>query len=529
MGGDRRVDAFTVVGAVAAVLLSGVLTIAFLRLDLGDGAYDAALALRYLDGARLYQDLIMLHLPWSIYLNAGLMRVFPASVLTVSLAVLASGVAMTCGLGWIVFEETDRSRSPAALCVFFATYLGLYHWPMHSYGWNAVLLVTLALATLVRSDARSAGASRPALLAPAIAGLLLGTAVGFKQSIGGLMLVAVLTWFVYRELGAGQRSIGSTARGGLAFAAGALIPLVALIAVVGSDQLAAVLWQRSKIYLEWQTVSFFSNFRAPPALASIPKWTLEQATLVVLFSGVAVCALLLGLQGIRLLGSYRPRPAVLARLANDRRAGSWAIVFLGSFATIFPRADFAHVAVAVPLCFASLTILGTRALGPSPTPRARAVLDRSTIGALAALSVLMAFEIGSFVGATARNDIVTVTDFPGRRTMVARETADFLRDVRQGVTDVVKPGERLLIAHRAACFLYPYLGVSNPIRFAGLWDGIPTDAEFDDIMRSVEMGRIHAVLLDDSLSVRFAPLRTYAEQRMQQRVQIQRFTLFHLR
>lgn len=514
---------------VTAVLLCGALIIAFLRLDLGDGTYDAALAMRYLGGARLYQDVVVLQLPWSIYVNAGLIRLFSASVLTVNLAVLASGLALAGCLGWIVFEETWRSRSLTAVCVVFATFLGIYHWPMHGYGWNAVLLSTLAITALVWSERRSTRVFTRTITAPGIAGLMLGTAVGFKQNIGGLMLVAMLAWLVHRALWREPRSLRSTAHEIFAFATGAAVPLAMLIAIMGRAHLTDVLWHRAKIYVEWQTVAFFSNFRPPMSLVSVPKWMLEQSTLVLLAAGVVAVALVLGLQILRCAEWSGPRHPVLNRLANDGKAGRWAIVFVGSFATIFPRADYAHVAFAVPLCFAALTILVARTVGPDPAGGLRVSLDRGVVGALAALSVLLASEMGAFVVASARGDVVILAEFPGRRMIASRETVDFLHDVRHHVADGVAPGEQLLIAHRYACFLYPYLGVANPIRFDGLWDGIPTSAELDEIMQRLEVGQIHAMLIDDAPSARFAPLLRYAEQHMHARARIRRFVLFHRR
>jgi hypothetical protein len=527
-----RCDWAAVICGMTTFLLVPTLLIGALRLELGDGTWEFAIAQRYLDGDRLYRDIDIYITPLSIYWNAFLLWLLPKSIATINVAILFSGVIIVSCLSLLVYRETFRNRAIAILFFISAMYLGVYHWPRASYSWNAVLFSTLGFVVVVRHDtSASSGPNLRSGPSWILAGGLLSTAIGFKQNIGILMMMATVTWIAYRELLTDHPSYRRALRQGAAFLLGACTvgTLIAtdLVNRGGAAIFPELFWVKPKTYGEQLTVSFFSNFHGPVSFSTIPKWFLEQAALVALSLGLCVAVLLLGLQLLTRRGWHCPTRARWGNAQSDPRVGFWGILFIYSFLMIFPRADYPHVTFAIPFCLASLCILTVRTVQQAHFPPLwNAARSVAMVGCLA-YSGVMVLELGNFAFERAAGRRITFSEFPARGTIAARQTVQFVHDVRAQIRRELTPTSTLLIAHPYGSFLYPYLGFRNPTKFDYFHGNVLIQSDVEAAASRIDAGQIDALLVEGPTpgSESLGTLSRSAMLRMVLKARIDRFEL----
>jgi hypothetical protein len=224
------------------------------------------------------------------------------------------------------------------------------------------------------------------------------------------------------------------------------------------------------------------------APSRIPKWLLEQLVLGILVVGVGLAA------------------ANLARLVAARWRGRgtadpqrvfWSIVFLGSFATVFPRADYPHVTFALPLCLAGLCVFAERLRDETPRPGAGGGRRRIALTGCLVLCAVMVLELGHLTAGLVAGDRVVFTEFPARGMLTTREDAELVRDLRETIRREVPSTASLLIAHPYSCFLYPYAGVRNPARFDYIHEGgLLERSQLERLLSRLESGEIRALLME---------------------------------
>jgi len=531
----RPFDFATVTYTVTLVLLVPTLLKGFLSLHLADGTYDFAVAQRYLSGDRIYQDFDEWRTPLSIYWNAMLLQLLPRSVAVISLATLLSCLIMTGLLTFVVYRETAGSAALTALFFYSTMYMGVYHWPRSSYSWNAVLLSAFAVAVLVNSSAWADDRVRGnALWTFSLIGLLLGTAVGVKQNIGIWMIVAFLGWTVSRGVLSIDFSLRRMACQAFALAFGACVVPAALVVgfyLQGSlGDFIKIFTEKPKLYLEQMSIPYFGDAPIPQSVRSLPNWVLERLVLVLLLGGFLVSVLcVVVLLSRRWTG---PKGALGWCTAEnvDSRLGFWAILYIASFLSIFPSADYFHVAMGLPLCLAPLCVFLGRVSGPASAPWVRHLVRRISTGACLVYSSAMLVALANFTFQFVAGNMVLVREFPAQGMIATSETVTFIAKVREAVIRNVQSDDRLLIAHPYACFLYPFLGLRNPTPFEYFHYGVLSRPQILSVVSALDAGEIKALLIEapGSGSNPFQVLYGYATRKMELRATINLANGFHL-
>lgn len=204
--------------------------------DFGNEPY---LSWQLLAGRRLYRDLASLPGPLSPWLNALWFASFGPSLTTLAVCniVLAAGLAAIVYRHWSVCE--DRLTATVATAVLLVSFVFPHHaedtanydfvWPYTYAATHGALLLVCGVVVLSHAvvDDR--------LPSWAIAGVLLGTTALTKSEIAvaaaftGAVAVA---WYT-------AAAFGRRWRGPLAFALGALVPLVSCATLLGPEALAA--------------------------------------------------------------------------------------------------------------------------------------------------------------------------------------------------------------------------------------------------------------------------------------------------
>lgn len=507
------------VRAITGVTLALALLSAFLSLDptvgASDGAFEFSVADRLLRGEQLYRDMEFFTTPLSVYWNALLLRFMPRSMVTVSAAVLVSCLVLGLILARRVYRETDGAGPLTALFFFTLMYMGVYRWPRASYSWNAALFVALgAVLLLPRRGPDDARYDTPTVRL-FWAGVMLGMATGFKHHIGLVMTAALVLWIVYHERQRADRSLTRSLTRGGAFAVGAaLIPGVIILDLSRRGLLAPfvdVVHTRTRQYAQDMGSSFLDNFAPPHSLWSVPNWVLEQLTLMTLVAGLVLSVFLI-------LGMLCA-PAALSRVCGGLALPGrepvvmlWAILYVASFVTLYPRPDYARLTAALPLCLTALVVFFRPTIVRNDG-RARTALLRTVVAACIALSVPMAAKVGQTMFGLATGRFVVLSAYPAEGMITTARTASLFEGIGRAVREALPGDEPLLIAHPSACFLYPFLGKRPPTSTVFFYDRMVSEADLAELAARIEQGGIRGLLIPTPAVARGRVAQLYEQAR----------------
>jgi hypothetical protein len=516
---------------VAVALLAPTLLLAFLWLEPADGAFDFSVAERLLGGEQLYRDMEFFSTPLSVYWNALLLRLISRSMVTVSAALLVSCLLIGLILSRLVYRETERSWPITGLFFLTLMYMAVHHWPRHGYSWNAALFVALAVVLLNPPPRIDNGAYETPLTRLFWAGAMLGMATGFKHTIGLSMTAAAAMWIIYTEWVRADRSaVRLIVRGSLFTIGAALVPTVIMLDLYRRGQFARfveVVSVRSRQYAQGVSSSFLENFGLPNSVWSVPNWVLEQVMLMLMVAGLFISVfLILGL----LFSATRPRKAG-GWLAIESRAPVvmlWAMVYLASFVSMFPRADYPHLTFAMPSCLTALCVFA-RPMIVGNNDGAPRTLRRIAAVVCLALSIPMAAKLGYMAFGLATGQFVVFSTYPARGMITTPQMAAMFSGIRGAVRDSLADGDPLLIADPTGCFLYSFLGRRPPTSSVYFYERMVTDGDQTELVRQIESGRIRGLLIPAPASAatgRLARLYADAARTMEFRGAVRNFHLF---
>ena len=516
---------------VAVALLAPTLLLAFLWLEPADGAFDFSVADRLLGGEQLYRDMEFFSTPLSVYWNALLLRLISRSMVTVSAALLVSCLLIGLILARLVYRETERSWPITGLFFLTLMYMAVSHWPRHGYSWNAALFVAIAVVLLNPPPRIDNGAYETPLTRLFWAGAMLGMATGFKHTIGLSMTAAAAMWIIYTEWVRADRSaVRLIARGSLFTIGAALVPTVIMLDLYRRGQFARfveVVYVRSRQYAQGVSSSFLENFGLPNSVWSVPNWVLEQVMLMLMVAGLFISVfLILGL----LFSATRPRKAG-GWLAIESRAPVvmlWAMVYLASFVSMFPRADYPHLTFAMPSCLTALCVFA-RPMIVGNNDGAPRTLRRIAAVVCLALSIPMAAKLGYMAFGLATGQFVVFSTYPARGMITTPQMAAMFSGIRGAVRDSLADGDPLLIADPTGCFLYSFLGRRPPTSSVYFYERMVTDDDQTELVRRIESGRIRGLLIPAPASAatgRLARLYADAARTMEFRGAVRNFHLF---
>lgn len=461
---ERQAVAIGVVVASLAVWLS--LWLAGRTEPIGDEGGFLAAALRLRRGEVFYVDLDAYWTAGCAYLLAFAMDLFGERLATARLLAAASYGAMAGSLFAVALRVSDAGR--ALRFGLLLVCLKVVAWPALTAYYHtdlAFAAACVAIAVLVSPARIGAGA----LFA---AGLAAGAAVLTKHNVGLYVLAAAGAVALRR--GAGLRGLAALGAGALAL----VLPPLLYFAAHGA--LDALLWSTIGRplagYLPTSGVSFLPPLAWWQAGALEDRIHYSVSPLLILarsgalrgtpFEGLAgptselvVRAVYSGvlIVGVAALGFALRRGNEGPR---ERRLVDLTILTLGVAASLFPRADFAHVLNVAPL----VGVLGLGLLAHASREASGPWLRRAEIAFVMACVVVC----GAIAWAhqSRRSHLL---DLPRARVRVPPELA-YLEPLARGIAAEVPPGETIFVYGHDA-HLYFLTGRTYPWRFLQLYPG----------------------------------------------------------
>jgi Dolichyl-phosphate-mannose-protein mannosyltransferase len=202
---------------------------------LDEGAI-AEIAREIANGKTLYRDAVHVALPGVFYLLAGLFELFGPSFLVGRYVMVVAFTTLVALVYVLARQVSGRAAAGGATLIAIAYKLWAFpHWQMLSYTPLALLLVTVAVALL----AADVGRRRRGRVA--LAGLLAGLAITFKQDMGGLAVVGLGVFLLLDGEG------GRLGRA-LAFGVAAAIPPAAAFAAFAAMGLGGEMFAQTVVF-----------------------------------------------------------------------------------------------------------------------------------------------------------------------------------------------------------------------------------------------------------------------------------------
>lgn len=392
--------------------------------------YNISPAERVMHGELPYRDFIYNYTPGVLWINAALMKLFGACVMTVNVGLLAFKLSTLIALFYAARRLTSASAAliPIALALGWIGYKVVFRAYPTQYSMLFVLLGLIFMLNYNRS-----GQVRWLLLC----GAAIGAVFLFKQNVGVLVLAAATAAIILRESiaiegkGISSRMLSSIRKSLCCWGGFAAIVAPALAYLAYKGVLGAMIWHFASLAGQYGDKK---SIALPPARLVVPVIVGLIAVMVVaalvgrfmpkLFEAFIVLVLVCGIAVILIPGramtvktsataavAYMPLTlfavAVLFlawQFRNRSRSEWWSsagpiaivsLFALGAYLEMYPRADYAHLVRALPPVFLLLFLLIARAV-PALTKHFQSRLSNPSRAAIlcGAVPLVLLFSAG---------------------------------------------------------------------------------------------------------------------------------------
>jgi hypothetical protein len=455
------VVAWGLAGAVACALM------ALLEPNLVEEGFPLHVAQRLVAGQRLYRDIAFFTGPVPFELLGLLFRIFGESILVArGVVVVLAGMTAAATFDLARRAGTGALAHVAAAAVVVAPALLFPLYSIYFHTTLAMSLAMLAVYAAVRALASAGWACTSGMLAACVA--------LSKQTVGatlGLGLLGAL-WLMASH----ERRRGVIAGFLLGSCGVALVNLLAFAAVGTVHDMVTA--------LVVTPFALGNSFRMPfPSLwppgafdhETLRSWVSYLPTLYVILVHpptpfpywLSLSTQLLYAAPVAVLG------ATLARGAFQRLpAPVWlnSVGLLAAATNLVPRADWGHLATALPSTAVQLVLLMGAPGAGRASRQSHALAAASLVGALLLAGVVSGLEIYARSGPPTfgpRVPLRPVSDL--YRAPAVPRVIEYLRTH-------TKPGEEIFVA-RQEPLLYFATGTRNPTRYEGMLQGIPEQQE----------------------------------------------------
>lgn len=504
-------------------------------------AYGVAPAERVMNGEMPYRDFFFNYTPGILWLNAGLMKRFGISLVTISAGIYLFKLAALVSLFLLARKVTTGSLALIPVCLTLA-------WLGHRYIFNVhpaqyYLVFAIVAAIVMAGYAERGGWSRLA-----ISGLLVGVVALFKYNVGLWLLLLTAITPITKELISGDgvpliRRVGKASLGVLIYwSAAGLVLLVLILYMARHEALGPMIGHfihHASDYAEERAVGL-PPLRSALVFGAIAAFLMSAATVLVikrsgflsLYIGlviVATGALLLtsgGFQTVKTSATaavaYFPPVLfasatllVLAPLSRDRSSAGrlewWSrrreLIVVLSFSLavyleVFPRADYYHLVRVLPLSFV-LFALVTNRLADLTAGRFENRQWKSWI----IIPAILLFMIGikdtwqpQFGDRFQLADSTPLITERASGILVNARDAEFIDRLREIIESNSAADDTIFSFARRASGFYFLAARRNPTRFLW-WDsaGIAV-SERENVLRMIEEKEFKLVLIQDALS-----------------------------
>lgn len=470
--------------------------------------YNISPAERVMHGELPYRDFIYNYTPGVLWINAALMKLFGACVMTVNVGLLAFKLSTLIALFYAARRLTSASAAliPIALALGWIGYKVVFRAYPTQYSMLFVLLGLIFMLNYNRS-----GQVRWLLLC----GAAIGAVFLIKQNVGVLVLAAATAAIILRESiaiegkGISSRMLSSIRKSLCCWGGFAAIVAPALAYLAYKGVLGAMIWHFASLAGQYGDKK---SIALPPARLVVPVIVGLIAVMVVaalvgrfmpkLFEAFIVLVLVCGVAVLQIPGrafavktsatavvAYMPLTlfvvAVLFvawQFRNRTRSKWWSSVgpiaivslfALGAYLEMYPRADYAHLVRALPPVFLLLFLLIARAV-PALTKHFQSRLSNPSRAAIlcGAVPLVLLFSAGIKDAWQPRFDssfrFIEQTPLKlerARGILVSRKQAAFIEDLAATIEAHSSPDDSIFsFAPRGTAF-YFLAARRNPTQF----------------------------------------------------------------
>ena len=417
-------------------------------------------AVRMLNGEIPFKDFFLLYLPLSVYLNSLVLQINNSflTIKFIGIIVCLYILFTTYFIPKQITASTKAGLASAIMTYFFA----LRVWPESNYSWYSVsailtmLLIVLQDYNLITKQFRFCSKSW------LFAGVFLGISFCLKHNFATIIGVAISLFLIFNTLltkGNRQKSV-IYAFAGLIL--GLVAPLLLMIIYLISNHLLTDAYKDivlgASSYVEFMKFSYFNNLIINPTLES--QSTLKMIiglSEMILKIAVVICVPLVG--PCILIYSFLNRNILHRQLLS----------FLGSICSasllfLFPRSDYPHLAFVLPILFVG-TVVSFSILQIKSSWK-HSILSCFYI-CLLLISFIMSFEK---IVAIAKGDLKYV---PISASFVEQDIYQDIQLNLNVINQIQAEGKTVVILDPSLSLYYPYLKISNPLRY-----DFPTEGNF---------------------------------------------------
>lgn len=383
------------IALVAGVICYGVLVNRGIGLPIL--GYNISPAERVMHGELPYRDFIYNYTPGVLWINAALMKLFGACVMTVNVGLLAFKLATLIALFYAARRLTSASAAliPVALVLGWIGYKVVFRAYPTQY---SMLFVLLGLIFMLNYD--RSGQVRWLLMC----GAVIGAVFLFKQNVGVLVLAAATAAIILREsianegISLSSRLLSASRKSLVCWGGFAAIAAPALAYLAYKGVLGAMIWHFASLagqYGDKKSIALPHARLVAPVfvglIAVVVVGALVQRFIPKLFEAYIVLVLVCGVAVLLIPGrAFAVKTSATAAVAympltlfavaalfvawqfRKRSRGEWwssagpiaivSLFALGAYLEMYPRADYAHLVRALPPVFLLLFLLIARAI-----------------------------------------------------------------------------------------------------------------------------------------------------------------------
>jgi 4-amino-4-deoxy-L-arabinose transferase-like glycosyltransferase len=436
-------------------------TMAVLEPNLVEEGFPLHVAQRLLAGEHLYRDIVFYTGPLPFELLALLFRIFGESVLVARAVVVAlHGITSAATFGLARRAGSGALAHVAAAIVVVSPMLLFPLYSIYFHTTLAMSLTVLAVYAAVRATESIGWACAAGVLAASVA--LSKQTVGATLGLGLLLTLWRVTSPERRTAAVGGFVVGSAG-----------VALVSLLAFAASGTLGDMVTALvvTPLSLSDAFRMPFPNFWPPGVLDNYTRvnWPYYLPGLYVILAHPPPLPRVLCLATQLLYAA--PVAVLVATLGRGVRrrlpAPVWlnGVGLLAASTNLHPRADWGHLALALPATAVQLVLLAAVPVGGRAPRASRALVAASLVAALLSAGA----TAGAYIHATSgpptfgpRVPLRPVTDI--YRTPAVPRVIDYLRTH-------TRPGEEIFVA-RQEPFLYFATETRNPTRYEGILHGL---------------------------------------------------------
>lgn len=305
-------------------------------------------ATRMLNGETPYKDFFLLYLPLSVYLNSLVLHIYNSflTIKTIGFVVCLCILFTT----YLITKQVTLSRISSLVTTTLIYFFAFREWPESNYSWYSLAAIVTTLFIILRDYDLTVKKFNFDSKAWLCAGIFLGISFCLKHNFATIISIAISIFLIINVLYSrgGQQKRAIYAIRGLVL--GLLIPIILMVIYLTSNHVLITayndLFGGASSYVEYMKFSYLNIISIDRNLLtqlSLKSW---QAILKVL---VAIAAPLIG-------------PFILIFIFLNRQAlHRQLLIFLGlicsaSFFFLFPRADYPHLAFALPILLTGAVI-----------------------------------------------------------------------------------------------------------------------------------------------------------------------------